>query len=468
MKDNATESKGVKNMGKKSTFTYKDPKELIAYKNNSRTHSENQIKRIETSILEFGFLNPVIIESNGVIVAGHARVTSAINLGMEEVPCLMAEHLTPQQVQAYVIADNRLAELSDWDADVLGVEMEALKMEDFDLTILGFDEEFKAAPTANFDKYSGDAESAGNMARDFGMPPFSVLDTRKKEWTDRKAVWKRIINDNGESREGTLSGTGALSSINNGVSILDPVMAELLVYWFGNKGGVAFDPFAGDTVFGFVAGKLGMEFKGIELREEQAALNNARTKEAGLPCTYYNDTSENMDRYIGDGEVDLVFSCPPYADLEIYSDNPKDLSNMSHDEFFNVYRRILMNTYKKLKDDRFAVIVMGEVRGKDGGYIGTIPNTIKIMEEAGYTYYNEMILVNSVGTLPMRAGAVMRASRKIGKMHQNILVFLKGDAKKAVASLGEIATVDVQSAEGLEPDEHTLDVIDQEVIDANL
>jgi len=81
---------------------------------------------------------------------------------------------------------------------------------------------------------------------------------------------------------------------------------------------------------------------------------------------------------------------------------------------------------------------MGEVRGKNGSYIGTIPNTIKIMEEAGYQYYNEIVLINSAGTLPLRAGKAMQASRKIGKMHQNVLVFLKGDPKKAASYLGEI------------------------------
>ena len=135
---------------------------------------------------------------------------------------------------------------------------------------------------------------------------------------------------------------------------------------------------------------------------------------------------------------DFVFSCPPYADLEVYSDDPHDLSNMSHDNFFVIYKKILQNTFAKLKENRFAVIVMGEVRGKGGSYIGTIPNTINIMEDAGYEYYNEIILVNSAGTLPLRAGKAMQASRKVGKMHQNILVFIKGDAKKAANYLGEI------------------------------
>ena len=204
------------------------------------------------------------------------------------------------------------------------------------------------------------------------------------------------------------------------------------------KGGVAFDPFAGDLVFGFVSAFKGMEFKGIELRPEQCEMNQKRCDDMGLNTTYFCDSSENMDKYIDDESCDLVFSCPPYADLEKYSDDPRDLSNMSHDEFFEVYKKILQNTFKKLKNNRFAVIVIGEVRGKDGAYLGLVPKTINFLEEVGYKFYNEIILLNVVGTLRLRSKKAMLASRKIGKMHQNILVFVKGDPKLAAKDLGAI------------------------------
>jgi hypothetical protein len=120
---------------------------------------------------------------------------------------------------------------------------------------------------------------------------------------------------------------------------------------------------------------------------------------------------------------------------------------MSHDDFFMVYKRILQKTYSKLKNNRFAVIVMGEVRNKKGQYIGTIPKTIEIMESAGYKYYNEIILVNSVGTLALRSGKQMQASRKVGKIHQNVLVFVKGDASVAADELGEIE-INLEEADG--------------------
>ena len=137
-------------------------------------------------------------------------------------------------------------------------------------------------------------------------------------------------------------------------------------------------------------------------------------------------------------EADLLFSCPPYADLEVYSDLKEDLSTMSHEDFFKVYEKVLKNTYNKLKNDRFAVIVTSEVRNKKGEYIRLVPNTINIMVEAGYIYYNDIILMNSVGTLPMRTGRHMNAGRKIGRRHQNVLVFYKGNPNNIKNNFSEL------------------------------
>ena len=410
---------------------------IIPYARNSRTHSDEQVAQIAASINEWGFTNPILVDIDGEIIAGHGRLLAAQKLGLKEVPCITAVGWSDAQKKAYVIADNKLGLNAGWDETLLKIEFKELGDLNFNLEKTGFSlDELAKLFDEKDEKYSDGV--SGSMVENYGEPPFSVLDTRKGTWLERKRKWRTLIGDEGETREDTLANGGMLGDVNNGVSLLDPVLAEIIVTWFGKKDGFVFDPFAGDTVFGFVAGSIGMQFSGIELRKEQADLNQKRCDAANLPCVYYNDTSENMDNYIEDESVDLIFSCPPYADLEVYSDDPNDLSNMSHDNFFVIYKKILQNTFAKLKENRFAVIVMGEVRGKGGSYIGTIPNTINIMEDSGYEYYNEIILVNSAGTLPLRAGKAMQASRKVGKMHQNILVFIKGDAKKAANYLGEI------------------------------
>ena len=121
---------------------YRNASDLIPYANNSRTHSDDQINQVASSIKEFGFTNPVLIDEQGGIIAGHGRVMAAKKLGLSEVPTITLEGLTKAQVKAYVIADNQLALNSGWDVDTLKLEIETLQELDFDIDLLGFDDDF--------------------------------------------------------------------------------------------------------------------------------------------------------------------------------------------------------------------------------------------------------------------------------------------------------------------------------------
>jgi ParB-like chromosome segregation protein Spo0J len=116
----------------------KNIKDLIPYCNNSRTHSDEQVQQIASSIKEFGFTNPVLIDEQGGIIAGHGRVMAAKKLGLAEVPCIVLDGLSEAQKKAYIIADNKLALNAGWDDNLLKVEIEHLKELDFDLTLIGF------------------------------------------------------------------------------------------------------------------------------------------------------------------------------------------------------------------------------------------------------------------------------------------------------------------------------------------
>ncbi len=116
--------------------------DLIPYINNSRTHSDEQINQVAASIKEFGFTNPVLIEPDGGIIAGHGRIMAANKLGLDEAPCVILEGLTTAQKKAYVIADNQLALNSGWDLDALKLEIESLGELDFNIDLLGFDDDF--------------------------------------------------------------------------------------------------------------------------------------------------------------------------------------------------------------------------------------------------------------------------------------------------------------------------------------
>ena len=113
---------------------------LVPYANNARTHSPEQIKKLRSSLREFGFINPVIIDRDYGVIAGHGRVLAAQEEGLQKVPCVFADHLTEAQKKAYIIADNRMAMDAGWDEEMLRVEIEALQAADFDPLLTGFDE----------------------------------------------------------------------------------------------------------------------------------------------------------------------------------------------------------------------------------------------------------------------------------------------------------------------------------------
>src|ERR1051326_754571 len=125
----------------KLNIAYREPSELKPAKRNARTHSKNQIQQIAASIREFGFVNPILLDRDDSVICGHGRVLAARQLGMKAVPTIRLEHLTEAQKRAYIIADNRLAELSGWDEAILAVELKELEelQIDFKLEVTGFD-----------------------------------------------------------------------------------------------------------------------------------------------------------------------------------------------------------------------------------------------------------------------------------------------------------------------------------------
>ncbi len=114
---------------------------LVPFANNPRTHSESQIAQIAASIREFGFVNPILVDSKSGIIAGHGRLLAARNLGLQEVPVIVLDHLSETQKQAYVIADNQLALTAEWDEDLLRAQLRALREEDFSLDLIGFEDQ---------------------------------------------------------------------------------------------------------------------------------------------------------------------------------------------------------------------------------------------------------------------------------------------------------------------------------------
>ena len=430
--------------------------DLIPYINNPR-NNENAVDKVASSISEFGFKNPIIIDKNNIVINGHTRLLASKKLGLKEVPVIRADDLTEAQVKAFRIADNKTSEYATWDEELLKIELEQLEEMNFNLDDLNIDYSDFGLEIELEDAENTKEEyvEPNSLVDKFIVPPFSILDTRQGYWQDRKRKWRNIGLRSEEGREDNILGSskeseGNWGSINGkkmtiapNCSIFDPVLCELIYKWFNIDNGIIYDSFAGGSVRGVIAEILGYKYTGIDLRQEQIDANYINANEIGVNPNWICDDSLNVDNYIENNSVDLFFSCPPYADLEVYSDNEKDLSTMEYDKFIEVYREIIKKGCNKLKNDRFAVFVVGDIRDKKGFYRNFIDDTKKAFLDCGLKTYNELILLEQSGTGAMRANKTFGTYRKVIKTHQNVLVFYKGDPKKIKENYKEIIIEDL-------------------------
>ena len=262
---------------------------LKPYANNPRKHTADQIAKLAGAIEEWGFTVPLLIDEDGVLIAGHARLAAAQKLELERVPTMTAAGWTDAQKRAYVIADNQLALVSSWDEELLGKEFEALSGAAFDMDLLGFPDDEFAAMMGGDDSATPEPVERVELADRFLVPPFSVLNAREGWWQARRRAWLALGIESEVGRAENLlkfskqamtgySETGESSF--NGTSVFDPVVCEIAYRWFSPPGGVVLDPFAGGSVRGIVAGQLGRRYLGIELRPEQVAANRAQARKS--------------------------------------------------------------------------------------------------------------------------------------------------------------------------------------------
>lgn len=460
--------------GKKPNVQETKIEDLIPDNLNANKGTEFGGHLMEKSFRELGAGRSILLDKNNRIIAGNKSTETAASIGLNDVIIVETDgtklvavkrmdiDIDTQKGRELALADNATSKVNlQWDEEVIAQIAEQWDVDPSDWGITDL-----AAGGFGGD---GEQEEGTKLEDRFIVPPFSILDTRKGYWQERKRMWRHTIGDYGESRNDTLIKSPELkykdiyqksakkrkelgisfpeylekfvskeelakadaTVLSQGVSILDPVLSEIIVRWFGLENGKAFDCFAGDTVFGFVASTLGQSFTGIELRQRQADLNNQRVQEAGLKATYICDDGQNVAKHIEPESQDLFFSCPPYFDLEVYSELENDASNQdSYEEFIQILNEAFTNSIKCLKQNRFAVVVIGDVRNKKTGcYYNLVDDIRRIFIRNGVSVYNEMILVETGASTALRAGQYME-SRKVAKMHQNVLVFYKGNTKE--------------------------------------
>jgi DNA modification methylase len=275
----------------------------------------------------------------------------------------------------------------------------------------------------------------------FIEPPFSVLDTKGGAWQNRKREWKKLgikshLGRDGNGKNQVLKNgfsfekygrKGNISSKGSGVSIFDPALCELIYNWYCTENGEILDPFCGGSVRGIVANYIGYRYTGIDIRQEQIDSNREQALElCGItkqPNYYVGDSNEVLNGF--NKEFDLVFSCPPYADLEVYSDLEGDISNKDYETFIKMYSEIIYKSCKLLKSGGYACFVVGDIRDKKGNYRDFISHTKQAFINAGCPLYNEAILLQPLGTAMLRAGKIFEAGKKLTKVHENVLIFKK-------------------------------------------
>lgn len=275
-------------------------------------------------------------------------------------------------------------------------------------------------------------ENKNALLNNYIVPPFSVLDTKAGYWQDRKKQLSEYVGDSTMGRDVETISDNLIQM--NSTSMFDPVLCEIMYKWYCPKGGKVIDCFAGGAVRGLMAYKFGYNYIGIDLSRKQIEENVKRAKQLNIKpnngLAWKCDDSLNIDKYIEDDSSDLLFTCPPYFNLEVYSNDNRDISTMNIVDFEKTYKMILHRSVNKLKNNRFAVIVIGNVRNEDGVYIDLAGMTNRIMQQCGCGLYNDCVLLEALGSAPIRASRMFGSYRKQVHVHQNVLVYYKGVPNK--------------------------------------
>ena len=419
--------------------------ELTEFQGGLKKRTDDDLAKIERSIEQYGFATPFFIwkhEGKNKVLDGHGRLQTlkAMHTRGETIPDLPVVYIDLPNEEA---AKNLLLRI----CSTYG-EMTPQSVRDFIKELeIAFDD--IKLPCGVMDLSPLDkkkmSDTKKTLRQQFLIPPFSVLDTRQGYWQDRKRQWKSIGIKSEEGRDVKMLAPlkehaskviGKESSLTE-ESIFDPVLCETMYTWFCMPNGRILDPFAGGSVRGIVASYKHMAYTGIDIRPEQVDANKKQLDicdgNEHTPLWICADSLKINEILKPNDMYDFVFSCPPYADLEKYSNIDGDISNMDYPQFLETYRAIIKAACSRLKENRFAVFVVGEVRNKKTGiYYNFVPDTIKAFEDAGLKYYNELILLNVAGGKAYTAGSIAKKTRKIGKVHQNIIAFVKGDAAEAV------------------------------------
>ena len=234
----------------------------------------------------------------------------------------------------------------------------------------------------------------------------------------------------------------ANSRIVNTTSQFDPVLAEIMLSWYSAKGWQVYDPFGGGVERGLVSAYLERPYTGVEIREEQVEANRSIAGLLALPAKaewLEGDARETQALTAGRPQADFIFTCPPYWNLEVYSDSPSDLSNMDLPGFGLAMDLVIEGSLAALKPDRFAVMVMGDRRYGPRKQLAHLPAMmVESFERHGALLHNDIVMMTSLGSKPQIARHAFERRRTLTPIYEHVLVFAKGDAGAATKAMGDV------------------------------
>lgn len=273
-----------------------------------------------------------------------------------------------------------------------------------------------------------------NLADRWIEPPFSIIDMSSKRWRDGSKKWLNSDTDSGRGNAIKQRGIGLTGQYEYGnnfscetispmarYSKFSPRLCELIYNWYCPDGGSILDPFAGGAVRGFVASKLGYNYTGIDIRKEAIEENIYHVNSNS--CKYIcGDSNETLDTITQ--QFDIVISCPPYYDTEVYSDIDGDISNMNYAMFSSIYKRIMTKAFSKVRMGGYGCVIIGDVRDKNGFMLPFEALTTEAAKDSGMGMNDKIILRKPIGNKMLLTNRHMN-NRKVTRIHEYLLVYKK-------------------------------------------
>lgn len=274
-----------------------------------------------------------------------------------------------------------------------------------------------------------------------GQLPWSVLDQSSAHWRERVKWWRDQGVDDIEPRlhSPAMISTGRHGKTSAGVSRFDPFLAELLIEWFTAPGWWVYDPCAGGPVRGIVTGHLSRQYVGVDLSPMQIDANRKCATRWELPATpawLHGDGTKPHYAHTG---YDFVMTCPPYHNRERYSDDHRDLSAMSWDDFVHAHAQLVNNAASALKLDRFMAWVISDVRDSKGHMRGLPAIAEQQIRDAGLHITNQLVLVEPGGLRVKTMRRPWEACRTTTRRHQVVIIAVKGDRRRATKAVRDAA-----------------------------